>query len=56
MKKGQNTTHEKNYFQAGIGGKISSQDLNNIVSGWGGGNKIHLAAKNIARKKKKRKK
>jgi len=54
IKKGQNTTHEKEYFNSGIGGKISSSALHNIVKGWGD-NKTHQKAKNVARSSKKKK-
>jgi|GEM_PF-6587921 len=55
MKKGQNTRHEKEYFNSGIGGKISSSKLNNLVRSWGLNQNVHQKAKNLARKKNKRK-
>jgi hypothetical protein len=54
LKRGQNTNHEKSFFQSGIDGKISSQELTNLVKGWGD-NSVHKKAKNISRKKNKRK-
>ncbi|MDF2449414.1 MAG: hypothetical protein K0R26_1918 [Bacteroidota bacterium] len=49
MKKGQNTNHEKTYFQTGLGGKFGSWKT------WILDQNPHQKAKNIARKKKKRK-
>lgn len=48
MKKGQNTSYEKPYFHSGLGGRQKGY--------WWRSNTEHQKAKNVARKKKKRKK
>ena len=49
MKSGQNTKHEKTYFNTGLGGKSGSW------RDWLSSGDTHKKAKNIARKKTKRK-
>jgi hypothetical protein len=48
MKKGQRTTHEKAYFHSGLGGRQKGEWWRDTID--------HQNAKNISRKKKKRKK